>query len=206
MIYFASYFAPEHHHGLKVSISDSVPEGFQCDRHIDYLVPPPGTLNYWQKVKAQGTPTESDWELFKTGYRIHIKKVIGEFKEFLEFCEPHEDMTFLCHEKQGNWCHRNLVAKIVEKMFPHLYGGCDTDNRVALDFVGVGAKVTHTVENCRQSEWVGVVVWQDVSKEFVDVLWDREFVEEVKHPTNSSRSYNRINRPERFPVRLLKLV
>lgn len=206
MIYFASYFAPDHHHGLKVSISNSTPDGFKCDRHLDYLAPPKGTLSYWQKVKAQGKPTEADWELFKTGYRIHIKKVILEFKEFLEFCEPHEDMTFLSWEEAGNYCHRNLVAKIVEKMFHHLYGGCDVAQRVALDFIGVGAKVSHTIEACRQSQWVGKVVWQDVSKEFVDVVWDRPFVEEIIHPANSNRFYNRINRPERFPVKLLKLV
>lgn len=209
MIYFASYFAPLHHHGLKVSISQSIPDGFKCDRHLDYLAPPKGTLEYWQKVleeRKPGLPTESDWELFKIGYRIHKKKVLSEFKEFLEFCEPHEDMTFLCWEKQDNWCHRNLVAKVVEKMFPHLYGGCDTASRIIPNAIGVGAKVTHTNNACRQSQWVGVVVWQDASKTFVDVQWNRPDIEEIMHQVYSGKSYNRINRPERFPVRLLKLV
>lgn len=206
MIYFASYAEPSHHHGMKIAVTESIPDGFECN-HFTYLAPPKGTRDYWERVKNDHNhkPDEKDWDLFKTGYRIHFKKVLAELKDFLEFIEPSEDITFLSWEPIGEYSHRNLIATYIEAKYPMLFGGCDLSIK-KLSTIGVGSTVTHTIETTMQSKWQGVIVWMHDSRTYADVLWDRPEVEEITHPIYSNKSYNRINRPERFPVKLLKLI
>ncbi len=118
MLYTASYFEPQHHHGLKIAISRTVPRGFKVDGSLLFLAPNSDLLNDWkaQKIDEAG---------YIQQYREQIKDNWGEVKAWLDKLNAKQQLTLLCYEKKDSFCHRALIAKLVKKYRPDCFGGCD---------------------------------------------------------------------------------
>lgn len=117
MLYTASYFMPERHHGKKVSISCSVPKGFKVDNKLSFLAPNAELLTDWKNSKI-------DEAEYTERYRAQIKHDWKQVKAWLDSLNSQEDLTLLCWERTG-FCHRNLVAKLIKHYRPDCFGGSD---------------------------------------------------------------------------------
>ena len=117
MIYTASYFTPEHHHGLKISISRSEPKNIVVLGYLNMFAPSLALLNQWKKGMSE--------QEYIDIYREEMRRKWYHIDFWLTRLKPEEDQTLLCWEKKGQFCHRNLVIKFVEKYRPDCYGGMD---------------------------------------------------------------------------------
>jgi uncharacterized protein YeaO (DUF488 family) len=117
-IYTASYFEPEFHHGKLISISRSQPKGFRVAGNLPFLAPSVKLLEAWKQQKV-------DEAGYVQRYREQIAASWITVKGWLDALKPAEDSTLLCWERQGEFCHRNLVAHFVQKHRPDCYGGRD---------------------------------------------------------------------------------
>ncbi|KJH69801.1 DUF488 family protein, N3 subclade [Aliterella atlantica] len=118
MLYTASYFEPEHHHGVLLSISRSVPKGFRVDGALDFLAPNAQLLKDW-KAKS------IDEEAYCQRYRLQLKESWQQVSSWLKSLDAKTNQTLLCWEHQGAFCHRNLIALLVQKHRSDVFGGCD---------------------------------------------------------------------------------
>lgn len=118
MLYTASYLESTHHQGLLLSISRSVPKGFKIDGKLEFLIPSAELLLDWKASRLN----EAE---YSQRYREQIKQAWQEVKEWLDNLAPKPDQTLLCWEAKGKFCHRNLIAKLVQKHRPDCFGGCD---------------------------------------------------------------------------------
>lgn len=126
MIYTASFFYPQHHHGRRISITQETP---------------------YQYVKVHGTlspllaPSEQlmeDWvydaftgELqFTDRYRSELKTKWGRCKKWLYSLDPKVDITLLGYPAPGRFCHRNLVFSMIQRHRPDCAGLQDSPDRV----------------------------------------------------------------------------
>lgn len=123
MLYCASYHQPENQHGQLISISLSTPPGVTVAGCLDIFKPSPDLLKWW-KTSAKN---DAAW----TEYTSWFWALLAERKDsILSWIHslgrrPEQDMTLLCWEKAGTYCHRNLVARLLQKHCPDLFGGCD---------------------------------------------------------------------------------
>ena len=117
MLYTASYFEPQHHHGLKIAVSRTIPRGFKVDGSLPFLAPRSDLLNDWKAEKI-------DEAGYIQRYREQIKKDWCEVKAWLDRLNSKQHLTLLCYEKSG-FCHRALIVKLVKKYRPDCFGGCD---------------------------------------------------------------------------------
>lgn len=118
MLYTASYQEPAYHHGLLLSISHSIPKGFKADGKLEFLMPNTDLLFDWKGLRL------SEAEYIQH-YREQIKSSWQEVKAWLDNLDPKQNQTLLCWEPKGKFCHRNLVALLVQKYRPDCFGGCD---------------------------------------------------------------------------------
>ncbi len=136
MLYCASYNQPENHHGRLISISCTIPKGIEVAGHLDFFKPTEDLLKWWktspQDDKAWAEYTSQFWATL-----ADRKAQILEWVHALEK-KPSQDITLLCWEKAGDRCHRNLVARLLQKHCPESFGGCDVPR------FQVGDKVTWT--------------------------------------------------------------
>ena len=51
MLYAASYFEPQHHHGLKIAVSRTIPRSFKVNGSLLFLAPNSDLLNDWKAQK-----------------------------------------------------------------------------------------------------------------------------------------------------------
>jgi hypothetical protein len=51
VIYTASYFEPNRHHGKLLSISRSIPQGFQVEGRLEFFIPSAALLQDWKKQR-----------------------------------------------------------------------------------------------------------------------------------------------------------
>ena len=123
MIYTASYKQPQNHHGELISISRTVPRGVSVNGSIPFLAPSQGLLEFWKATK--------DEQQYIDRYRQEISRHWGgidsdtAIANWLRGLSPRIDQTLLCWEKSGDFCHRNLAIKFVQKYRPDCYGGMD---------------------------------------------------------------------------------
>lgn len=123
--YFASYFQPENHHGVIVSISRSEPKQFIRVPKCVSLVPSQQLLSDWKQGMSEAEYVDR--------YREEVRSNWANILFWLRVkAGQEEDLTLCCWEKSGEFCHRNLAAKIVERHFPANYGGCDIPVRAAI--------------------------------------------------------------------------
>lgn len=139
MIYTASYFEPNRHHGKLLSISRSIPQGFQVQGRLEFFIPSADLLQDWKKQRiGKGEYTDR--------YREQIKANLKAIQAWLSDLDPQEDMTLLCWERSGKdrtlvssqgkrplneeqaFCHRNLAIKLVYRFRLDCYGGTDVIN------------------------------------------------------------------------------
>jgi len=136
VIYTASYFEPNRHHGKLLSISRSIPQGFQVEGRLEFFIPIADLLQDWKKQRI-GKVEYTD------RYREQIKANLKTIQAWLSDLDPKEDMTLLCWERSGKdrtlvssqgksqlneeqpFCHRNLVIKLVYRFRLDCYGGTD---------------------------------------------------------------------------------
>lgn len=118
MLYTASYFEPEHHHGKLLAISRSVPRGFKVDGDLDFLAPNAQLLSLWKDNKI-------DEAAYCQCYRLQLKESWQQVSDWLKSLDAKTTVTLLCYEPKLAFCHRNLVAKLVRKNRPDVFGGCD---------------------------------------------------------------------------------
>ncbi len=118
MLYTASYQEPAYHHGLLLSISRSIPKGFKADGKLEFFMPSAELLVDWKASRLN----EAE---YVESYREQIKESWQEVKLWLDNLDLKPDRTLLCWEAKGKFCHRNLVAKLVQKYRPDCFGGCD---------------------------------------------------------------------------------
>jgi uncharacterized protein YeaO (DUF488 family) len=117
-IFTASYFQPEFHHGKLISISRSQPKSFRVADTLSFLVPSAELLADWKQQAI-------DEAAYIQRYREQIAAAWKTVKGWLDTLKPAEDSTLLCWEQKGEFCHRNLVAQLVQKHRPDCYGGRD---------------------------------------------------------------------------------
>ena len=136
MIYAASFFCPEHHHGRLVAISHSLPKGWngKVDR-LSILAPTQRILDDY-KARRIGEAQ------YVEAYRDRLSDVWPTVKAWLNSLEPEIDQTLLCWEKPGQFCHRNLVLQMVQKHRPDCHGGADIlavqpEQMVLLEVAGI---------------------------------------------------------------------
>lgn len=115
MIYTASHFARNCHHGIRASVSLKDPPDHPADTRLEFFNPLPTMingmdsrqyLNLWWGLMEQRRPQVEAW---------------------LASLDPSTDITLLCWEKAGNFCHRNLILAIVKKHRPDCFGGSDIE-------------------------------------------------------------------------------
>lgn len=116
MIYTASYFDKNSHRGDLVSISLSLPSGVERHRDIAF------DLHQFKPTRDMLKIPEAEyipkfWTLMEQRRRL--------VEDWLGVIRPEVDMTLLCWEPPGKFCHRNLVLKIVAKYRPDCLGGAD---------------------------------------------------------------------------------
>lgn len=136
MIYTASYFEENCHHGRLISISRSEPKRIRIHDKLDFLVPSAELLRDWKSnlIDVAG---------YTARYREEVRQNWKSVKTWLNSLDPVEDQTLLCWEgsgidetlkrwqETGQWreeqpfCHRNLAIKLVERYRPDCYGGRD---------------------------------------------------------------------------------
>jgi len=92
MLYTGSYFEPQHHHGLKIAISRTIPRGFKVDGSLPFLAPKSDLLNDWKAQKI------NEIEYIQR-YREQIKNDWHEVKLWLEALNSKQRLTLLCWEK-----------------------------------------------------------------------------------------------------------
>jgi uncharacterized protein YeaO (DUF488 family) len=117
-IYAASYFEPSNHHGKLVGISRTTPKGFVVQERLSLLVPSKELLADWKA----GALDEAQ---YTARYRTELQSKFPKIRYWLDAVDPAEDVTLLCWERAGEFCHRNLVLKLVERHRPECYGGSD---------------------------------------------------------------------------------
>ena len=118
MLYTASYFEPNHQHGFLISISRTVPNSIRVDGSLPFLAPSAELLADWKAKKISEAG-------YVERYREQIKESWSEVKVWLDSLNRQQHTTLLCWERRGKFCHRNLVAKLVQKYRPDCFGGCD---------------------------------------------------------------------------------
>jgi hypothetical protein len=64
-------------------------------------------------------------EAYTDRYRSEIKSNGQQVKAWIDSLSPVVDETMLCWEKAGQFCHRNLIAKMIEYYRPDCFGGSD---------------------------------------------------------------------------------
>lgn len=121
MIYTASYFQPDNHHGQVISISLSAPRNVKKHGEIKMFAPNRELLNDYKAKRV-------DDEGYVARYREQLRPIWPQIKEWLDSLNPDEDMTLCCWEKAGEFCHRNLVIKFIETYRPDCLGGQDVPN------------------------------------------------------------------------------
>jgi len=117
MLYTASYFEPENHHGQLISASRSRPKSITVASSLKFLAPSAALLKDWKIGITEDTYTDR--------YRSEIRDNWTEVKDWLDTLDPQVDATLCCWEKAGDFCHRNMIAKLVSHYRSDCFGGCD---------------------------------------------------------------------------------
>lgn len=137
MIFTASYFQPENHRGLLVPISRGIPKGVAVQEEHplrSLLAPPQKLLTEWNKTKeecdrrAEPFPQQYHLDWYTSIYREHIRDNYPKIKEYVLSLDSTKDETWLCWERAGEFCHRNLAIEIVRSLRPDCFGGMDVSS------------------------------------------------------------------------------
>ena len=118
MIYTASYFETQNIHGSRISISRSEPRNVAVDGKLAIFVPEHSILTDYKNgsINTEG---------YINRYREQMRRSLPQIRVWLDSLDPRVDMTLLCWEKAGQFCHRNLALAYVERYRHDCFGGSD---------------------------------------------------------------------------------
>lgn len=71
----------------------------------------------WDLVRAYRSGSLSQDE-YGRAYIALLQERWSEVRRWLESLDPEEDLTLLCHERDGQFCHRWIVADLVRRHRP----------------------------------------------------------------------------------------
>ena len=110
MLTLASWYQREHWRGRPMRISRFAGRGLTKAQYnwgeVPCLVPD------WELVKAHRSRQISR-ERFSSEYMRGLEERWEEVSAWLSSLKPEEDLTLLCHEREGEFCHRRLVSEVV---------------------------------------------------------------------------------------------
>ena len=115
IIYTASYFCPEHHHGKLISISRSNPRAFVSIPRLMPFVPSKRLLDWWKK-------SSQIQDEYRSKFADELAANNDKISRWLTQSHRH-DITLLCWEKPGNFCHRQIVGELIRSRLPDYWGG-----------------------------------------------------------------------------------
>lgn len=118
MLYTASFFEPQYQSGRLLSISRSIPSGVLVDGELPFFIPTADLL-------ADREAKKIDAFAYTERYRMQIRSNWKKVNKWLESLNPLQPITLLTWQNLGEFCHRNLIAKLVQKYRPDCFGGCD---------------------------------------------------------------------------------
>ena len=158
MIFTASFFKPETHHGALIPISRSVPSQYKAlnGKHSlqALLSPSAALLKEWKKQEkqhkttGQNFPNDEVTRQYTTQYSEEIRANKDAILQYLLQLDSTKDETWLCWEAPGEFCHRNLAYELAVKVRPDCLGGKDIEVVKPLEvaqskcLVEVGDRVT----------------------------------------------------------------
>lgn len=122
MIYTSSFFRSDCHHGDLISVSLSIPRGVSVAGHLDFFKPTPNLLSFWKGSDK----SDVAWEEYCQGYWKLIGDRENQIKDWLAELHnfrPLPHFTLACWEPDDIRCHRSLVARVIRKFKPQLWGG-----------------------------------------------------------------------------------
>jgi uncharacterized protein YeaO (DUF488 family) len=114
--------------GEGVSISLYPPKGF-VGKHLPLFAPAAELLNWWKSSKQDVDDQKEYAQRFSESLQGKLQFV----DVWLKKQSKDNDITLLCYEGEGKFCHRHLVGQIVNERSPELWGGevsqCLTQSR-----------------------------------------------------------------------------
>ena len=117
MLTLASWYQQENWRGTPMRISRYAGRGLKKAIHnwgeVRCLIPE------WGLVKAYRSGRISQ-EQYSSQYFRALEERWDEVSEWMSGLRPEEDYTLLCHEREGEFCHRRLVADLVRKHRPDI--------------------------------------------------------------------------------------
>ncbi|PZC47513.1 MAG: Protein of unknown function, DUF488 [Chloroflexi bacterium] len=112
MLTMASWYQSENWQGRLFRISQTAGRGRGLKKSVYDWGVVRCLIPTWEMVKGlrSGGITQQG---FSEMYRHLLEQRRVEVSEWLALLSPDEDTTLLCHEREGEFCHRRLVADIV---------------------------------------------------------------------------------------------
>ena len=115
MLTLASWYQRENWRGKPLRISRYAGRGMKKSQYEWGVVP--CLVPDWELVTAyrSGRLSEEDYPV---AYRRGLEQSWAEVEAWLASLSPDEDVTLLCHEREGQFCHRRLVGELVKRYRP----------------------------------------------------------------------------------------
>ena len=117
MLTFASWYQPQNWRGSLVRISAQAGRGVSKAQHPWAVVP--CLVPDWTLVKQFKSGTISEAQ-YTAAYLRMLHQRDHDVAAWLTTLTPGDDLTLLCHEPDGAFCHRRLVADLVKKRRPDI--------------------------------------------------------------------------------------
>ena len=119
MLTFASWYERWNWRGklMRISYTAGRKKGLKKSLYNWGVIP--CLIPAWELVKAYraGRMTQEE---YAPAYLRGLGEKQDQVSEWLDSLKPDEDVTLLCHEKEGEFCHRLLVAELVHKQRPDI--------------------------------------------------------------------------------------
>lgn len=111
-IHVASFFEPKNHSGRPVSIAVSQPKNFKDVSVVKALQPPWSLVSRYRTGKIT---KEEYTTLYEQQVLIHLTPYLLRSQIIKAVGRINKEVTLLCWEKEGEFCHRSLVYKWLKK-------------------------------------------------------------------------------------------
>ncbi len=117
MLTLASWYEPHNWRGKLFRISQTAGRGKGLKKSVYDWGVARCLIPTWEMVKGyrSGRIAVEDYVEM---YRRLLEERWGEVSEWLASLSPGVDATLLCHEREGKFCHRRLVAELVARERP----------------------------------------------------------------------------------------
>ena len=105
MIYTSNY-ARQGKDENAYGISCTIPDWFPSERHLRLLAPTWDLVDAWKKKQiTEAEYTQTYIQLITS--RVNVENILQAFS-----CN--DDMYLLCYESPGQFCHRRVLAELIE--------------------------------------------------------------------------------------------